>query len=227
MTKDGGTMITTTLQSATKSGLAAVAAMTMMTAMSAGAALADDEIPEGVTLRGFAYAGSGCPAGTVNGDFPVAGDQFLISWDSMVAEVGPGVPFINKRKNCQVNIDLDHPHGWQYTVESTTYAGHTSLDEGVTAVAGSAYYFQGSSETVRFNSLFEGPDDRAFFITDSVADGDQVWSTCDATRSLNINYQIRVVDGTDGGEASGQIVFGGEFDGAPAFTLLKLKWRRC
>jgi hypothetical protein len=216
-----------TIQASKKTISTAAALLISGLSLLASPAFAADEIPDGVTLRAFAYAGSGCPAGTVEANFPVAGDAFLISWGSMTAEVGPGVPFINKRKNCQVNIDLDYPTGWQYTVESTTYAGHAAIDEGVQAIAGSAYYFQGESQTVRFNTLFEGPDDRAFYVTDAVSDDDQVWSHCEPVRSLNINYQIRVTDTTDGGDASGSITFGGDSDGAPAITLLKLKWRRC
>ena len=61
--------------------LAALASM-----VTSAAAFAD--VPDQVTLRSFAYAGTGCAANTVRGNFPVPGQQFLILWGSFTA-AGP------------------------------------------------------------------------------------------------------------------------------------------
>lgn len=196
----------------------------------AGNAFADDrnpppadDVPESVVLRGFAHAGSGCAAGTARGEFPVNGTEFLILWDSFSAQAGPGIPVRDARKNCSINIDLDYTHGWQYTVESIEYNGRADVAEGSQALAGSAYYFQGDQNTIRFNTVFDGPVRRNFRIRDTTAPEDQVWSTCDATRSLNINYQVRLADAAASSPV-GTISFG---IGSTAGTFLKLKWRQC
>lgn len=184
------------------------------------------EVPENVTLRGFAYAGTGCAPNTVRGSFPVDGVEFLILWEGFQAQAGANIPLRESRKNCQLNLDLAYPAGWQYTVESTSYQGTFQVQEGTQAIAASYYYFQGSDEQVDFSTTFTSTRRRTYHVTDSVADDEQVWSSCAADRSLNINYQVRVSAVSDG-QATGKIAFGIERDGDPAGTLLKLKWRRC
>lgn len=185
-----------------------------------------DDLPEGVTLRSFAYAGTGCPANTVRVNFPVEGRQFLILWQGFQAQAGVNIPLRESRKNCQLNLDLAYPAGWQYTVESTSYQGTVQLTSGTQAVAASYYYFQGSDEQVNFSTVFDSPRRRTYHVTDVVAEEEQVWSSCTADRSLNINYQVKVSSLSDG-QATGKIAFGIERDGDPAGTLLNLKWRRC
>jgi hypothetical protein len=162
----------------------------------------------------------------VRGRFPVDGVEFLILWEGFQAQAGEGIPLREQRKNCQLNLDLAYPAGWQYTVESTSYQGTVQVAEGTQAIVSSYYYFQGSDEQVDFSTTFTNPRRRTFRVTDSVADDEQVWSSCTADRSLNINYAVRVSAVTDG-QATGKIAFGVERDGDPAGTLLKLKWRRC
>lgn len=195
----------------------------------ASSAYADDDrdqpldVPESVVMRGFAHAGSGCPAGTARGEFPVSGSEFLILWDSFSAAAGPNIPLRDARKNCQINIDLDYTNGWQYTVEGVEYSGLVEVAEGSQALAGSAYYFQGDQNTIRFNTVFDGPVRRHFQIRDTTTPSDQVWSTCDATRSLNINFQVRLANAAANSPV-GAISFG---VGSTAGTFLKLKWRQC
>lgn len=189
-------------------------------------ASAQADVPEQVSLRGFAYAGTGCAANTVRGSFPVEGQEFLILWSGFQATAGQGIPLREKRKNCQLNLDLAYPEGWQYTVESTSYRGTVQVDQGTQALAASSFYFQGSEETVRFATLFDGPARRTFHVTDTVDSDEQVWSSCSADRSLNINYEVRV-SATGDADIKGRVAFGVERDGDPAGTLLKLQWRRC
>jgi hypothetical protein len=180
------------------------------------------ELPDSISLRGFAHAGSGCAAGSAQGEFPI-GSELFITWDGFEAEAGQGIPLRDARKNCLVNLDINHTTGWQYTVESIEYSGKVEVVNGTQAVAGSAYYFQGSPETVRSNTLFEGPLRRNFRVRDTTDESEQVWSTCDATRSLNINFQVRISDAASSA-ATGTVSFG---NGRTAATLIKLKWRQC
>ena len=48
-----------------------------------------EDLPDSITLRGFAHAGSGCAAGTARGEFPI-GSELFITWDGFAAEAGTG-----------------------------------------------------------------------------------------------------------------------------------------
>ena len=49
------------------------------------------------------------------------------------------------RKNCQLNIDLEYPSGFQYSVFSQVYRGYVELDANVTALQQATYYFSGGT----------------------------------------------------------------------------------
>jgi hypothetical protein len=61
----------------------------------------------------------------------------------MVASIGPGVPITDERVNCQLNIDLEYPSGFQYSSLSTEFRGYAGLDSGVTGTQEATYYFSG------------------------------------------------------------------------------------
>lgn len=218
-----------------QSVLVATAAATWILAAT-GTALADDdgrddddpnlpaERPEWVELRSFSYAGTGCPANSVTANVPVEGTTFVIGWEPFTAAAGPDVPFREQRKNCQLNIDLGYTEGWQYAVKSLDYGGTVSATEGARAEVGSLHYFQGSDDTARFATELAGPlDAQAFSVNDVVDEETLKWSTCDATRSLNLNVTARV---TASGDAEAAVRFGENADG-PVASVLNLVWRRC
>jgi hypothetical protein len=187
----------------------------------------DEEAPEGVSVRQFSYAGTGCPAGTIRGDLPVDGRTFLIFWDAFAAEAGPGIPLPESRKNCQILLDLDYPAGWQYTLGSIDYSGHLVLEDGVEATAASAFYFQGSGDTARADKTFVGPLDADYHeVVDFAAEteGQVIWSPCEATRAINVNVQVRV-NSLTARDRNGLITFA--TDPETQGSLLALKWRRC
>lgn len=61
----------------------------------------------------------------------------------MVASIGPGVPITANRLNCQLNVNLQYPPGFQYSVLSTQFRGYAGIEKGVTAVQSANYYFSG------------------------------------------------------------------------------------
>lgn len=69
-------------------------------------------------------------------------------FDSYVASQGKGVLVTENRKNCQLNIDLLYPPGFQYSVFSADYRGYAALDKGVTGTQKSTYYFSGQTAQV-------------------------------------------------------------------------------
>jgi hypothetical protein len=118
--------------------------------------------PSQVYINGITYGGTGCPQGTLS-SFISADRQtfvkfrtftaiiadlfvsyrFTLIFDEYVASIGPGVPITENRKNCQLDIDLQYPSGFQYSVFNADYRGYAALDANVTGTQQSTYYFSG------------------------------------------------------------------------------------
>jgi hypothetical protein len=187
-----------------------------------GTALAD--APGYVTVRSIAYAGSGCPAGTVAENVSQDLQAFTLLFDNYIAEVGPGVAFSSRRKNCQLNIDLDFPQGWSFSILTVDYRGYVSLEPRVAGLQQSSYYFQGQFQTARLRTPMVGPIDRDYQIRDTLGLGAVVWSPCGATRALNINTEIRL-ENSQNPSGSGLLTTD-SIDGAVRL-IYGFRWRRC
>jgi hypothetical protein len=60
-----------------------------------------------------------------------------------MASIGPGVAVTSNRANCQLNINLQYPSGFQYSILGTDYRGYAALGPGVTGTQSATYYFSG------------------------------------------------------------------------------------
>jgi hypothetical protein len=69
--------------------------------------------------------------------------RFTLIFDEYVASIGPGVSITESRKNCQLDINLQYPSGFQYSVFNADYRGYAALDPNVTGTQQSTYYFSG------------------------------------------------------------------------------------
>lgn len=184
--------------------------------------------PSYVRVRSLSYAGSGCSAGSVDTSIAADRQSFTMYFDEFLAEVGPGVALREKRKNCQLNIDLDYPSGWSYAVASLDYRGYVSLERGITATQSTSLYFQGQGQrqTATLRQAFTGPIERDFLIHDGLAGAARVWSPCGSQRSLNLNTSIQL--NTSSSERSGLITLGyGAGDLPGGVGQLALVWKRC
>ena len=169
------------------SKLGIVAAMAL-----AGTAWGDAPDPSEVYVNSIAYAGSGCPAGSVAENISFDAKAFTLLFDEFYAEAGPGVSRRENRKNCQLLIDLHVPQGWSYSLFSVDYRGYVSLDRKVKALQKSSYYFQGSRDTASLTTNASGPIDDDYLITDTLGLSALVWKPCGVDRAININSQVRV-----------------------------------
>jgi hypothetical protein len=104
--------------------------------------------PNDVFIKSFTYAGSGCPAGSVANATDAAKDVLTLIYDQYVAQIGPGTMPTDHRKNCQINLDVHYPQGWQFSVFSVDYRGFEALDAHVTGHQLATYYFSGNSPQV-------------------------------------------------------------------------------
>jgi hypothetical protein len=110
--------------------------------------------PDDVFIKSFTYAGSGCPAGSVANATDAAKDVLTLIYDQYVAQIGPGTMPTDHRKNCQINLDVHYPQGWQFSVFSVDYRGFEALDPHVTGHQLATYYFSGNSPQVSRHLIF-------------------------------------------------------------------------
>lgn len=188
------------------------------------ASAAHAQSPDYVRVRSISYAGTGCPAGSVAENVSPDRQAFTLLFDSYVAEVGPGVPLSAKRRNCQLNVDLDFPNGWSFTIFTVDYRGYISLERNVTGLQQSKYYFQGSAATGTLKSQFTGPRDQDYQIRDTLGVSAEIWSPCGARRSLNINTEVRL-DNSRNTRGAGLMTLD-SIDGQLKHVY-GIKWRRC
>lgn len=180
--------------------------------------------PDYVRVRSINFAGSGCPAGSVATNVSPDRQAFTLLFDSYIAEVGPGISAREKRKNCVVNVDLDFPQGWSYTVFTVDYRGFVDLANGHVGTQQTSYYFQGSSSTARLATNIRGPVSRDYQIRDTLGVSAEVWSPCGARRALNMNTEVRI-DNSRNSRGQGLMTIDsidGQFK-----HIYGLKWRRC
>jgi hypothetical protein len=179
--------------------------------------------PTQVYINSISYGGTGCPQGSVGQFISADRTTFTIIFDSMVASIGTGVALTENRKNCQLNIDLQYPSGFQYSVLSTEFRGYASLGTGITGVQQATYYFSGSSAQASTSTTFVGPTEGDYEVTDAIPFTSTIWSPCGAALPLNINSQVRL---TSKNSSSSGVLTEDSVDGKVTFVV-GVQWQKC
>lgn len=179
--------------------------------------------PSDVYINSISYGGTGCPQGSVGSFISADRSTFTLIFDSYVASIGPGVAVTENRLNCQLNIDLEYPSGFQYSVLGTEFRGYAGLDAGVTGVQQATYYFSGSSTQVSTSTTFKGPTDGDYEISDSIPFTSTIFSPCGAALPLNINSQVRLTSTVT--SATGELT-DDSIDGKITYVV-GVQWQTC
>ncbi|KAH8896175.1 hypothetical protein GQ53DRAFT_743490 [Thozetella sp. PMI_491] len=145
-----------------------------------------------VTIDGIAFAGSGCPAGSVAGQISSDQTTLTLLYDSFVAQAGAGVPASSYRKNCQMNVKIKYPSGWQFSIFKADYRGYAQIPEGDTGTCKATYYFSGDSRQISTTTIIKGPYEDNYIKTDQLSVETTVWSPCGVEGLLNINSEVRL-----------------------------------
>ncbi|KAF2196252.1 hypothetical protein GQ43DRAFT_267954 [Delitschia confertaspora ATCC 74209] len=148
--------------------------------------------PTKVQIKGISYGGTGCPQGTMG--YQISQDRTTVTliFDSYIASIGPNIVVTEQRKNCQLNVDITYPGGFQYSVLSADYRGYASLQKGVSGTLKSTYYFSGESTQTSTTYDFKGPVAGDYLKHDEADSTSVIWSPCGAEGMLNINSQVRL-----------------------------------
>lgn len=141
----------------------------------------------------------------------------------VVASIGPGTLPTDHRKNCQINLDIHYPQGFQYSLFSADYRGYESLDPGVTGQQVATYYFSGEQAQATASTTFTGPSDGDYLLSDNFVTQSVVWSPCGAGIPLNINSQIRLASTS----ASAQGLLTTDSTDFKVSQIYHIQWRTC
>jgi hypothetical protein len=193
-------------------------------ALVSAAQAAHAEAPPYVRFRSITWNGTGCPLGTTAANLSPDRTAFTLIFNSYIAEVGPRVSLREKRKYCQVNLDLEFPNGWSYTILDVDYRGYASIDPGVKGELESVYYFQGDLREARLARTVLGTFDDDYHVRDTLGIDAVVWSPCSATRALNIKTAVALDAGFSRNGRGLMTV--DSIDGALTH-IYGLRWRRC
>lgn len=145
-----------------------------------------------VTIGGIAFAGSGCPAGSVAGQLSDDATLITLAYDQFVAQAGKGIKPAEQRKNCQLNVKIRYPSGWQYSVFKADIRGYASIPKGATGTCRATYYFSGETKQIMSTTTFKGPYDDNYLKTDQFGVESTVWSPCGKEGLININSEVRI-----------------------------------
>jgi len=201
----------------------AALAIAMPAAEPGPAAAAVSPDPSQVYLNAITYGGTGCPQGSIGSFISADRQTFTLIFDSYVASIGPGVAITETRKNCQLNLDLRYPGGFQYSVFSTIYRGYVGLDKGVTATQSATYYFSGQTSQSTTSASFSGPVSKDYEIESDLTLSSVVWSPCGSPVALNVDSAVLLRSSAS--SATGQIT-DDSIDGKITFVV-DLQWQKC
>ncbi|EER29982.1 hypothetical protein D8B26_007256 [Coccidioides posadasii str. Silveira] len=179
--------------------------------------------PDKVQIVGVTYGGTGCPSNTVSHVLSDDRQVMTLIFDEYVASIGPEVPITQNRKNCQLNINLRYPGGFQFSIFSADYRGYANLEKGITGTQKSTYYFSGQTQQTNTQTQWKGPFSGDFLLHDEAENTSTVWSPCGANGALNINSQIRLTSS----DRNAQGIMTNDSLDASFKQIVHFRWREC
>jgi len=195
--------------------------LSILALVSAAAAQGPD--PKSIYVEAIKHAGSGCPQGTMSTAMSSDRKLFTLMFDQYYASLGPNVGIEQNRKNCQINVGVRFPQGWQYGIVSSQYRGYAQLDRGVHGQHKSTYYFAGQSQQVSVTKDFYGPLVQDYLSNESV--GVIAYSPCGFSANLNVNSQVRMFN--EGGSSQSKGLLTADSQDHKFRHLFGFSWRRC
>ncbi len=207
-------------------------------ALAASSAFATERQPEyvlppagSVKIKSISAIGTGCPdSSTYSTNISDDAQAFTVTFSDFVAEVGPGIPLSESRKNCALTATLSIPNGYQFSVATFNYRGFIDLDRKVKADHTVQYYFQGQSQTGKFTASEVGPKAQDFVYTEKVGLESvyipDVWSPCNVDRALIINPSIRVSKQAGAAANAQGLITNDSVDGEIQ-QVFGFVWRKC
>ena len=171
--------------------------LTLMTLVAAGGALMGSPAHAGsVSIKSLVFAGSGClPPSGLSGsltdpDKDGLPNRLNLVFANYVAKLGPGSSILQHRQFCNLNLSLDVPKGWQFTVKNVRYQGFAGLPVRVRGVQQTDYQFPFATKSATLKLVLKGTLLDRFQHDDQLKPEERIWSPCHLATPLNLRTQI-------------------------------------
>lgn len=181
--------------------------------------------PAGFNISSFGIIGTGCPPGTVY--YALNGEKtaVTVTFSQFFAEASPSTPMSANRKACQMTFGLNVPPGFTFGIANVDSRGYYQLDNAVTALQRSVYYFQGELVQAEARQTFTGPIDGKQYTHRTPFDlATTVLSPCGKNSILAINSDIRVSNSANR-QGSGYIAT--DSVDTSFVTTFNFQWQKC
>jgi hypothetical protein len=183
--------------------------------------------PNEVYITAIKTNGKACPKGDPNTVVTTISEDrksFVVDFKDMELAYPPGKTI--QTTNCQVDISLQVPGGWQVSLAAVTTRGLVFLADKQKASQTSTYFFAGTPPQKQYHTDIIGPQDAYFYeITDVIAPESQVWSKCGTAASFSINTSLILDTSKNPG---GEAIFNSDLgDEAGYKKVVQYQWRKC
>lgn len=180
-----------------------------------------------VNISGLRYTGTGCPQGTAETIVTSSragrtnADYFQITYDSFSAKSGQGVSLRERRKNCNLFMNVHYPRNYRFKFKSTSFSGYANIEQGLTATFRTIYSEPFKSRVQTRKSIF-GPKDKDFDHNETVSFTNGFYSNCSGSMLLKIENWIEL---SGGRRLNGEITR--DIQSGLLTSAYGLVWERC
>jgi len=181
--------------------------------------------PSEIYIQNLSFFGSGCPDETVHGILADDGNSLIIRFlDFMARDVVSG-DGLDRRKSCEVLVDLHAPDGFSFAVNQVRTYGFARLGAKSLAVQEVTLRFADDqpSQFLTFDERLQGPREGEFATSDLIADAALRWSPCGGSAPLSLGLITTLSGNAQGTEA----VIGVSPQKGRYEHLLDFLWRPC
>ncbi len=177
-----------------------------------------------------AYAGSGCPAGTMRVVFAPDNLSFTMLFDQFIAKVDPVKKVNRDQMNCDAVIPVTIPNGMQMEITNVDFRGFVALPANSRARLHSMFNFSGGGggkDRINMKYDFQGPLMEDYQISSDTVESngraaDSEVSPCGGQADLRVSTKLMLVSkGPD--QASLTL---DSIDGS-AHAVYYVNWRTC
>lgn len=132
------------------------------------------------------YAGSGCPAGSVDTALSPDGKTLTLLFDSYNV-----VTTNRQRKKCDLAVPIHLPAGVSVSLVDADYRGYVDLPEGAEATLRRDYFFAGQKGP-HLVKQWRGKVDDDYLVRDELGLFSNIWSPCGSSPNLRTKTSLKV-----------------------------------
>ncbi|KAL1637816.1 hypothetical protein SLS56_000371 [Neofusicoccum ribis] len=170
-----------------------------------------------LSVTSVEYSGSGCPEGSLTGEFCPATNSFNVSISEMKAELEDGKS--GDHANCHIKVGLRTAASKQVNVLKGDFTGHVYLSsKGMTAYEKNTYSFAGNDGDHEMRWDFDGPVDLDTVFTNELKT--TFLSPCGGDFTLQIDNVLMLKRGDDAEDDDDGYIEISRLTGSLGHTLL-------